>query len=459
MRKSRTISALALATGLLFSAHPALAAPSDSAAFVAGSTEIGGAVQGDIAFGGTSIFVGTGSFGAGAQSILRIATDGTSTTVVTGLNSIGGIIFDAASGSLFFTDNAGDATGAATGDTVFELIDALSATGTTALGLEILPAGTIAAAAQLVLADANTLLVTNAAGSGAGGVISVDLSAGTSSELFSGLDYAAGISVRSDGSLLVGDVDGTTYVGSIEEYSATGVHQGTFAIPGGAFDQALDQNGNLLVTGSFAPDWSSSVLVSLASNATPTQIGSGWAFSAGIGIDGPSGRIGVLDSCDPTACTAVTTLTPVANMTGLGRGRKDCNAAFFGGVESRSRSGKGRSRWECMDGDTSCDRDGKADGICTFLVGACTHLVDPSVDACNATEVTSFVVKRAPKVAAGGAFPAFQVLLDAITGQSEATCSESLAVEVAQNKKVVLKIKAKNGGKTVDRDSLKLFCR
>ncbi|MEO2168145.1 MAG: hypothetical protein ABGY42_08500 [bacterium] len=458
MQITRILSALALATGLALPAHPALAAQSDSEAFVAGSTEIGGALQGDVAFGGTSIFVGTGSFGAGAQSILRIAADGTSTTVVTGLNSIGGIIFDAATGSLFFTDNGGDIVGAATGDTVFKLTNALTATGATAAGLEILASGTIPAAAQLVLADTNTLLVTSAAGGGTGGVIQVDLAGATSSQLFAGLDYAGGISVRSDGSLLVGNVD-SSFIGSIEEYSSTGVHQSTFAAPVGAFDQALDADGNLLVTGSFASDWSSSVVVSLSSNASPTQIGSGWEFSAGIDIDAASGRIGVLDSCFPTACTAVTTLTPVAKMTGLGRGRKDCNVAFFGGVESRNRHGKGRGRWECTDGDTSCDRDGTADGTCTFLVGACTHLVDPLVDTCSAAEVTSFEVKRSPTIADGGAFPAFQTLLNAIAGQTEAMCSESLAIEVPRNKKVVLKLKAKSGRKTLDRDRLRLFCR
>lgn len=435
----------------------AAAVTADAPGWVVSSTDIGGAVQGDIAYAGSAIFAGTGSYGAGTQSIVRIDDSG-STEVVTGLNSLGGIIHDAASDTLYFLDN-GYQTGSTTGDTLYGLPGALSATGTAAASLELAPSGSIGTGAQLVMESADSILLTDAGGPGLGGISRYTISSGALAVVASGFDYVAGISVESDGGILLGDVDASSYVGTIETLDSDGTHTGTFATPGGAFDQHLDAAGNLLVTGSFAPDWSSSVLVSLDPDAVSTQIASGFEFSAGLDIDGPSGQIAVTDSCYPTACTEIHRLTPTAGMTGLGRGKKDCNAAFFGGVESKNAKGKGRKRWECTDGEIGCDRDGQVDGTCTFVLGACLGIDDPADPNCTAADVDEVEVKRAPKIADKRAFPALQAAVDAITAEAGATCSETVTIEVPQKKKVVVKLKAKSAGKTVDRDVVKLLCR
>ena len=86
--------------------------------YVYGEQALDAPLQADLAFAGTDLFVVTGVFGAGTESIVRRANDGSQSPVVTGLNSVGGLYFDAPSGTLFFSDNAGDFPGAETGDTV-----------------------------------------------------------------------------------------------------------------------------------------------------------------------------------------------------------------------------------------------------------------------------------------------------------------------------------------------------
>jgi hypothetical protein len=73
----------------------------------------------DVVVAGASIFVGQGPFGAGQQSILRRDPDGTTTTVVAGLNALGGLAYDAENDRLLFTDNGGNLGGATSGDTVY----------------------------------------------------------------------------------------------------------------------------------------------------------------------------------------------------------------------------------------------------------------------------------------------------------------------------------------------------
>ena len=454
MKKSITLRSVFVASALLLLA-PAAARAEITAApgLVVSSTDIGGAVQGDVAFAGSAIFVATGTFGS--QSILRIDDSG-STEVITGLNSVGGIIFDDASGVLYFLDN-GYGPGAATGDTLYALPDAIEATATDAASLELLSSESIPAAAGLVMESNESILITDAAGDDLGRVLRYSISDGTLTEIINGFDYLAGISVSSAGTILVGNVDATSFVGTIEEISSDGTLVGTFSTPGGAFDQQPDADGNLLVTGPFAGDFSSSVVVSLDPQGNSTEIASGFCFSAGIDIDGPSGQVAVLDSCFPTAATTINRFTPTAGMTGLGQGKKDCNAALFGGVESKNAKGKGRKRWECNDGDLACDRDGEVNGSCTFAVGGCLEIDNPD-SSCTAADVDEVEVKRAPKIAEKGAFPALQAAVDAIVG-GDSDCSETVSIDVPEKKKVVVKLKAKSGGKTVDRDVVRLFCR
>ena len=460
---------IALALGLLStilvgcgsSNAPAPMPEDDTTAYVRGEHRLGTPLQSDLAFAGTHIFVGQGSFGAGTESIQRRGHGGLLETAVSGLNSIGGMAYDSESGTLYFTDNAGDFPGAITGDTVYALPDALSANNVNAADLEILPSGSIPFAAQVIVMDAETLLVSDATGPpGLGGVISVDLATGTSAYLIEGLDYAAGISVLPEGNLLVGDVDGS-FVGFILEYTAEGtpVDAGGSAIGGielsGAADQVLNQRGSLLVTGGSAPDFSSSIVVSVDQDGMPSTIAEGFQFSLGIDIDTPSGQIGIVDSCFPEGCPEITLLTPTNRMTGLGMDAEDCQAAFWGGTPHSPQG----NVWRCRDGEIDCDRDREENGSCTFEVGACLRLADPNGSTCTPENTSSVAVRRSPRVDPDGLFLAMQLRVDAIIPGNEAACSGSTIVEVDKGKKVEISMEVLTVDGTTDTDSLTLRCR
>src|SRR5882762_5438782 len=100
-----------------------------------------GTVQGGVVRRGGAILVGQGSFGAGTETIVRLDGAGP-TTIATGFNSLGGFDLDAA-GTLFVADNGGELTGATTGDTLFAIPNALTASSAvTAAGHEVVSAGT-----------------------------------------------------------------------------------------------------------------------------------------------------------------------------------------------------------------------------------------------------------------------------------------------------------------------------
>src|SRR3989442_895928 len=112
-------------------------------------------VEGGVVRRGEVILVGQGpGFTAGAQTIVRLDAGGP-TTIATGFNSLGG--FDLApDGTLYVVDNCFMADGCGTpttGDTVYAIPDALTrTTAVTAAGHELVPAGTIPFAADLVVA-------------------------------------------------------------------------------------------------------------------------------------------------------------------------------------------------------------------------------------------------------------------------------------------------------------------
>ncbi len=432
----------------MFVAAAAAAVTADPA-YIVGAIPLPGVNSADVAVVGTSLAVGQGSFGAGAQSVIRLEPDGTSTTLVTGLNSLGGIAYDAEGDRLLFTDNAGELGGATTGDTVYALASPRTAVGPVAAStLELLPDGTIPFAQAVLPLAGGDILIGDAAGPGAGRV--VRLSGGVPTNLITGLDYTAGVALGA-GELRIGNVDGS-FVGSVRRYTLAGGSLGTLAGGlSGALDHAVDGAQSVLVTGGFAMDFSSTV-VRIGPTGDVDEIASGFGFSSGITIDEPSGQVLVLDF----GLTRIDTLTPVDGLTPGGSGAKECQVEAWGGAPERSRTGKPKRRWSCSDGDDTCDRDGAQNGECTFLVGACFSVSDPRTPSCVPGTVDGVLVSSTKLPAEAATLTS---ALAEVLPASQSVCSRGVPVTVLADKKSRrLLFDASNAGSRVDKDSLKLRC-
>ena len=267
-------------------AAPATAAVTPATGWAVHSISTPASVQGGVVRSGSTIIVGQGSFGAGTMKVIRIDGGG-ATDIASGFNALGGFALDGA-GTLFVVDNAGDLAGAATGDTVFAIPDALTrTTALPALGAEVVPAGTIPAAADVAL-DGKDLLVSDAGGPNAGRVVRV--SKGTATPIITtGLDYTAGVLV--DGTrLLVGNSD-ASFVGSVDEYTLAGAFVGpVVGSLGGSYAHVLDNTGNLLVSGDF-----SGKLVAVAPGGAVTNRATGFTFSTEMFHDTVRNETLVLD--------------------------------------------------------------------------------------------------------------------------------------------------------------------
>jgi hypothetical protein len=239
-------------------------------------------VQGDVVRAGDAILVGQGSFGPGHEYIVRIDGGG-STVVADGFGGLSGFSL-APDGTLYVVDNCytGDfgCAAATTGDTVYAIPDALTRTTALAAGdAQLLPAGSIPFA-QDVLALDDRLLVSDAAGPGAGRVLRV--SGGVATPVVSGLGYTAGLTLDG-GTLLVGDVD-ASFAGSVSRYAVAGTALGTLAGGlSGAFGVDFDPlRSAALVTGGFTSDFSSSTLVAIADDGSASERAHGFGFSGGV---------------------------------------------------------------------------------------------------------------------------------------------------------------------------------
>jgi hypothetical protein len=285
---TKWIAAVALSV-----AQIATAAPTAAPGFLVRTIATPDVVQGGVARRGNAILVGQGAFGPGGASIVRLEGGG-ATTIATGFGGLGG--FDlAADGTLYVTDNCFDGDfgcdGATTGDTVYAIPDALTrTTPIAAADAEVLPAGSIPFAFD-VLATGGVLLVSDAVGPGAGRVVEIDGT--TPTDLVTGLDYTAGIAL--DGSSFVVGSSDQFFVGGVARYDLAGAPLG--AVAGGlsgAFGVDVDSAGDVLVTGGFTDDFSSSTLVGIT-GGTATARATGFGFSAGLGYDAPRDAALVLD--------------------------------------------------------------------------------------------------------------------------------------------------------------------
>ncbi len=413
----------------------------------------------DLVMGGASLFVGQGTFGAGTQSILRRDPDGTTTTVVANLNSIGGLAFDDANDLLFFTDNGFEIAGATNGDTVYALANPRTvAAPIDAATLVVVPSGSIPFAQAVHVLQDGSLLVGDAAGPGLGRVVKV--TGGVPTNFITGLDYVAGITTNFPilsgtpqsfpDTVQVGNVNGS-FVASILKFSPTGTPLGTMngtPIPG-ALDQTSSYGGNVLVSGG-------STLVQVVQAGGVQEIASGFGFSSGVAYDHPAGRALVLDF----GADYVDTILNVLDMTPGGKKKQECLVEQWGNPFDRSKSPGliGLPRWTCTDGDPKCDRDLAVNGSCSYTVGTCVRLLDTLRGfACTPVDVETVTItsKKLPAAAA-----AMQAEVNALLPATTARCSETTLVTVpADHRTRTISFDARNAdGKRLDKDTLKLRC-
>ncbi len=409
---------------------------------------------------GASIFVGQGASGAGQQSILRVDPDGSTTTVVSDLNALGGLAYDVANDRLLFTDSGGDLGGATSGDTLYALPNPRAVGAPIdAATLTILPSGSIPYAQAVLPLPTGDVLVGDAAGPGAGRVVKV--SGAVATNFITGLDYVGGLSrviayVGAPGQpqIFVGNVDGSS-VASVKRYSLAGAPLGTVnQTPlSGAHDQAADASGNVYVTGGMTQDTSSSTLVLVVQAGAVEQIASGFGLSTGVAVDGPSQEILVLDAGVPR----IDRIIDVLRLTPGGPGRRECNVEEWGSPYDLARSGRISKTWTCHDGDPRCDRDLAANGSCVFAVGACMRMSDHGrLPKCDAVDVDTVAVTSTLLPAAASAV---QAAVNAVLPATAPVCSETTLVSVPADERIrAIKFDARAGTKRLDRDTLKLRC-
>ncbi|HEV7731331.1 MAG TPA: hypothetical protein VGR62_04175 [Candidatus Binatia bacterium] len=286
----RSTTWFATTLALLAAALPAHAAVTAAPGWFAYAIPTPGAVQGAVVRSGDAILVGQGAFGAGAEQVIRL-DGGVPTTIATGFNSLGGFAL-AANGTLYVVDNGGNLPGAATGDTVFAIPNALTRTiALPALGAEVVAAGSIPFA-QDVAIDGADLIVSDGTGPGAGRVVRV--SGGVVTNLITGLDYTAGVVI--DGTrLIVGNVDGT-FVGSLKSYTLAGAFSANVATGlSGTYAHVVDDDGNVLSSGGFRNDFSSSNVIAVAPGGGISERAWGFSFSSEMFHDSVRNETLVLD--------------------------------------------------------------------------------------------------------------------------------------------------------------------
>jgi hypothetical protein len=249
--------------------------------------------SGGVVRSGDAILVGQGDYGA--QTVVRIDGGG-ATTIATGFGSLGGFDLDAA-GTLYVVDNCTGCAGTTSGDSVYAIPNALArTTAIDAAAAELLAAGSIPDAQDVLALPDGSLLVSDDAGDGAGRVLKV--AGGMATPFISGLDLPGGIARATDGSLRVANVflnpDFST-PGEVLEYASDGTLLSPPLVTGldGVYGAAFDAWGNVLVTG--AGPFGSKRLVAVAPDGSLAERATGFSFPGDVFFDAARNEALVLD--------------------------------------------------------------------------------------------------------------------------------------------------------------------
>jgi len=302
----------------------ALAAPA-RAAIVAPGYDVGAIGTPDIAVGGIVVrngvvLVGVGAFGGAAQSIVRIDGAG-ATPIAEGFNGLSGFAYDAANDRLLVGDNALEAPGSETGDTIYGIADPFGrASAVRAKDVELLPAGAIPGVGDLVLdpndASGTSLFVSDAFFAFPGpqdgklwGVTGLGSTLASASVLQSGLGYASGLAAT-DTTLFLGEVDVGDFTGRVGSLALPGA-SGTLTplVSGlvGLGDLIVASDGSLLATASGFGTGSFVIRIDPVTGQV-TTLASGFGYASALAEE--DGTIYVVDG-DFLGVPFVTVLTLV----------------------------------------------------------------------------------------------------------------------------------------------------
>jgi hypothetical protein len=471
--RNRIIAATAVAA---LCSQSAVAATVPATGYLYTRTVLSETTEGCVAHAPGGVFVGVGptlSFPANGKTrdILFVPDVGASYVVATDLNSIGDCVYDASSNVLYVADSGAEFTGATTGDTIFAFDGA--STNEVADGNELLPSGSIPFAFSIDLTPTG-LLVTNAAGGGAGSVIAIDLSGMTpaATTFASGFDYTGGVLVDGD-RVLVAEALEPSFNSAIYEYSTAGALQSTYSGPTfshGSQDLEVTAGGLVLVTGG-------STIVSVDDSAVVTPLvtgldgGTGFpAFGGSVSVHETSGRIDFLASSFSGADDdkSIHRLVPIEGLVTRGGSQAtDCAMQLYGVELVPAKEGQPARSAICVDG-AACDADGVVDGGCTYPLGLCFNVADPAMPDCTPTGIASVSLVREKPEGAGAA----SLVSDAAAAVpiEDATCVYGSGVRVAlregsdpgeyRRAKGRVQIRATTTGSpsTTDTDIVKLVC-
>lgn len=465
--KVRFIALVASATGVIVVAGGAAAQVSTGPGYIYVPLLTSDLTQSCVQAGLGGTFVGQGpGFTPGGQRVVLIGESGVESVVATGFNSISDCAYDAATDTLYVTDNSGELGGAVTGDTVFAIAAASSAPGATAAGNELVVAGSLPFAAGVALDAAGDVYVSSSGGAGTGSVVKVD--AGTLTPIIVGLDFASGMAFDAAGELLVAETL-DSFESRVTRWDATGVFLDEVAGPSftfGSYDAAFDGEARLIVTGAFGGN-----VVSMdATDGSTSPLASGLTFATGVDVDAFTGRVSILSSTfvptdeDRSVHRLVDKSRLVA---GKGPDATECMSELYGVELVPLAPEKPAKHAVCVDG-AACDADGVANDLCVFPIGVCLNVVDSRFPECASADVAAVTVKKSKPVSMEMAALAAAIQTDAPLVNELCYFSDGMLVPVKitrqgerKDGKGMLKLQAVGSGAKpiTDTDAIKLVCR
>ncbi|MGH7787038.1 MAG: hypothetical protein ACRERC_09250 [Candidatus Binatia bacterium] len=462
------IRTLAIASAIAALATVATAAVTPPAGYIYTTQLLSSLTQGCVAAGPGGTFVGIGpSFVANAGSIVLAKESGELRLVVAGFNSISDCAYDADADVLYVTDNADNGDfgivsffAAQSGDTVFAIPSASTASGLTAPGHELLPANSIPTAASVAVDAAGDVYVSDAVGTGTGRIVKIVGS--TPANLVSGLDLAGGLAINPiGGNLFASEYLPATFENQIRQFTSAGVPVPPvpFAPPSfslGSLDLAFNRDGRLLASGAFAGD----VLSFNTGDSTSVPFVSGLNYANGMTVDPVTGRVQILSAtfANQPEDKSLHRFTPISELSpGKGSAKTECLHEAYGLTVVDGAA-------TCTDG-APCDSDGVENDACLFPVGFCLNVADATFPDCiPASDVTAVSLTAKPASAAiadAGARIASALPLSG----SSCVFSDGYYLPVTitgagkKDGKAKVSVKVTNADGDKDTDTLKLVCQ